>query len=224
MIREENKSTDPSCWTLWSEERTEVLIKAVEHWLWSEERTGVLIKAVEHCDQRREQEYWWNTSTALISASSLISHSVQQFWSLFLLSDHSQCSTALISSPVLSSDHSVQQLWSVLLFSDHSQCSTALISASASSVITVTVFNSFDHCFCYLIIVFNSFDQYSCSLLWSQSVFNSCDQYFCPLLWLQCSTAVEHWLWSDNRNNDQNCWTLWLIREEAEALIKAVEH
>ena len=41
VIREKDRSTDQRCWTLWSEERTEVLIKAVEH-----------------CDQRREQESW----------------------------------------------------------------------------------------------------------------------------------------------------------------------
>ena len=54
------------------------------------------------------------------SCSLLWSVSVQQLWSVLLSSDHSQCSTALISTSVLSS-------------ADHSQCSTALISASVLS-------------------------------------------------------------------------------------------
>ena len=53
ISRRENRSTDQSCWTL-------TVIRGQEYWSkllntdWSEERTGVLIKAVQHCDQITE--------------------------------------------------------------------------------------------------------------------------------------------------------------------------
>ena len=89
---------------------------------------------------------------------------------------------------------SVQQLWSVPL----------------PLLWSVTVFNSFDRYFCYLITisvqqllntVIRGEDRSTDHSCWTLTVIRGENR----------STDQSCWtLWSGNRNSDQNCWTLWL--------------
>ena len=91
-------------------------LEAVEHWLWPRERTEALIKAVEHCDQRRGQKHW----SKLLNTDCDQQKREQKYWSKLLNTDCDQRTGVLIKAVEhwlirgenRSTDQSCSTLWS----------------------------------------------------------------------------------------------------------------